>query len=129
MYSYNSSHKIFVVLIVVAWAMYHFTAKSDDPLYYENGQVIRTGSQVNSLNEGMWIWYYSNGAVQIRGNYEEGKRIGLWEEFDSLGHLLTTSQYVDNHLNGYLTHYNIDGEVSEQFIYSDDVVIKKVELH
>lgn len=128
MYSYNSSHKIIVVLLVIAWAMYHFSGKSNEAERYDNGQVKRTGTQINSLNEGQWVWYFENGKTQIKGEFDKGQRTGIWEQYDSLGHLISSSQYKNNRLHGLYTKYSGDGSIAEQQIYLNDTIVKKVEL-
>lgn len=128
MYSYNSTHKIVVILLVIIWAMYQFSGKNDEGQFYENGQIKRTGSQVNSLNQGEWVWYFKNGQKQIKGEFDRGKRIGTWEQYDSLGHMTLSSEYKDNKLDGLNTHYAEDGSIEAQEIYRNDTVLKKVEL-
>lgn len=128
MYSYNSSHKIIVILLVFVWAIYQFSGKNDEGQYYDNGQIKRTGTQVNSLNQGEFVWYFENGKKQIKGRFDRGKRVGTWEQYDSLGHLILSSEYKNNHLDGLNTSYSENGSIESQQIYRNDTVVKKVEL-
>lgn len=76
MYSYNSYHKIVVVLGVVIWAVFHFSQRNEEGLYYDNGQIKQTGGTKNSLNEGVWTWFHSDGTVQLQGEFIHGNKIG-----------------------------------------------------
>jgi antitoxin component YwqK of YwqJK toxin-antitoxin module len=93
MYRYNSTHKIIVAFLIFGWAVYHFAFRSDPSLYFENGQVKRTGSQVNSLNEGTWTWYHENGQIQIQGNFHKGQKDGLWKTYDNDGNIISETHY------------------------------------
>ena len=92
MYSYNSNHKIITAVLIVGWAIYQFSGRNTDSMYFENGQVKRTGAQTNNLNEGIWTWFHPNGEVELKGNFHEGKRTGSWIRYDSLGRMVSTSQ-------------------------------------
>jgi len=124
MYKYNSYHKIVVAILVVLWAIFHFSQRDDRGLYYENGQIKRNGGSVKSMNEGIWTWYYEDGTIQIRGNFHEGKREGIWESFDQNGNLISESSYVGNMLNGPFVKYGSDGQIIRQEIYENDKRVK-----
>lgn len=95
MYRYNSIHKIVAVFIVFGWAVYHFAFRSEPSMYFDNGQIKRTGTKVNSLNEGVWTWYHENGQIQIQGSYHKGQKDGIWKTFDSEGNLISETLYKD----------------------------------
>ena len=126
MYSYNSYHKILTGLLVAAWAIYHFSARNDDSLKYENGQEKRIGTQKNNLNHGIWTWFYENGQTQLTGKFDEGNRIGIWKSYDTSGNLLIESTYANNQLNGLFTKYTSEGEVISQYIYRADTIQKRL---
>jgi len=111
MYSYNSTHKVVIAVIVVIWAVYNFSQRDDKGLYYENGQIKRSGITDKSMNEGMWVWYFEDGSTQMKGKFHNGKREGIWESFDKKGKLISTSTYSDNKLNGTYIEYNSKGKV------------------
>lgn len=125
MYSYNSIHKVFVVIIIVAWAVFHFQSRNEENLKYEDGDPIRTGGTENNLNHGQWTWYHQNGKVQISGRYNQGKREGVWKIYDSTGLLILESTYAENKLNGILKQYNAKGEVIREESYRNDTLIKQ----
>lgn len=126
MYSYNSYHKILVGALLVVWAIYQFSGRTDESPKYGNGQEKRTGEQVNSLNQGIWTWYYENGNIQLRGSFEEGNRTGVWKSYDTLGNLLVESTYENNLLNGMFTEYNSSGEIKHQSIYRADTIKERL---
>jgi antitoxin component YwqK of YwqJK toxin-antitoxin module len=123
MYSYNSSHKVITILLIMVWAVYHFSQRNTDSLYYDNGQVKSEGNTINSLNEGIWRWYYKDGKVQMQGLFSKGKREGAWKTFTRLGELKTESNYHNNQLNGEYIEYNEFGEITKKSIYENDVQI------
>ena len=126
MYSYNSYHKIVIGLLLVVWAMYQFSGRTDEIPTYNNGQEKRTGEVVNSLNQGVWTWYYGNGKVQLTGAFDEGNRIGIWKSYDTLGNLLVESTYQNNILNGLFTEYSTSGEIITQYIYRADTIKERL---
>ena len=83
-----SSHKIIVIILVVFWAIYNFTATNEESLYYDNGQIKRSGQLENSLNEGLWNWYYENGQIQHEGDYIDGKKDAKWTWWDENGQMV-----------------------------------------
>ena len=121
-----SSHKIIVIILVVFWAIYNFTATNEESLYYDNGQIKRSGQLENSLNEGLWNWYYENGQIQLSGNFIQGEREGIWSSYSEDGVLLTTSEYVNNKITGKHIEYDINGSIKEEHIYNEDVLLKRI---
>ena len=128
MYSYNSSHKVIIALLIVAWAVFQFSGRSEESNYFKNGQIKRTGEQVMNLNEGTWVWYYPNGTVQLKGNFHEGKRNGEWKRYDSTGVLISSSNYAENRINGLYVEYDVEGNIIEEHIYKNDTLIKKTKF-
>jgi len=126
MYSYNSYHKIITVAIFIGWAIFHFTQRENDGLYYKNGQIKIEGSRVNAINEGKWVWYYENGVVQMSGNFKNGKREGTWNRFDKNGRLVAQSNYRNNVLDGVFLTFNKNGDtLSVQYYEQDKLVSNK----
>ncbi|MCB9195516.1 MAG: hypothetical protein H6598_04765 [Flavobacteriales bacterium] len=93
MYKYNSTHKIITAVLVFGWAVYHFAFRSEPSTHFENGQVKRTGSKVNSMNEGTWTWYHENGQIQIQGIYHLGQKDGVWTSYNSEGEIISETTY------------------------------------
>lgn len=124
MYSYNSFHKIIVVILVIAWAMYNFQSRSNEDLKYDNGAMIRTGETKNALNHGVWTWYHENGKVQITGNFINGKREGVWKSYDTLGNLMIESTYKNNLLDGQFIQCAPSGEIVQKHMYKEDRIVE-----
>ena len=124
MYRYNSYHKIITVLVVMAWAVFHFSRRTGNGLYYDNGQIKQTGETKNALNEGTWTWYFENGKVQMQGQFHEGQREGVWYEFDEEGHISSESHYRKNRLNGDYFRYDTTGRVILHQVFKNDTLVK-----
>jgi antitoxin component YwqK of YwqJK toxin-antitoxin module len=120
MYNYNSYHKVIIVIVGIIWVIFHFSQRSEEGLYFENGQVRRTGQVVKSLNEGIWTWYYKDGATHIKGNFVNGKREGVWKRFGRNGQLVTECVYNDNKLNGVYVEYDSAGTIIKRVNYMND---------
>ena len=103
MYSYNSYHKVILILGVIIWAIYHFQSNDD-----------------NNLNHGVWTWYHSNGNIQLTGLFIDGKRNGIWKNYDASGSLTSESTYKDDQLNGKFTRYDKSGRVLVQQYFIND---------
>lgn len=127
MYSYNSYHKIITVAIIVAWAIFQFSGSSgSEHLYYPNGQIKVSGTQVNERNHGTWIWYFPDGSVQLKGDFADGDRIGIWKRYSETGHLIMVANYYQNRLDGLYTEYDTSGLIIRQIIYQSDTILKRL---
>jgi antitoxin component YwqK of YwqJK toxin-antitoxin module len=124
MYKYNSYHKIVVALLVVFWAVFHFSQRKGEGLYYDNGQVKQTGGTENALNEGLWVWFYEDGSVQMKGEFRNGNREGIWKRFDDSGTLVSESTYLRNKLHGEYREFDQSGNVILTRRYENDVPLK-----
>lgn len=126
MYSYNSSHKIILVIIIIGWVIFHFISIEDQVLVHENGKPIRTGQTENNQNEGNWTWYHKNGFKQLSGSFKNGKREGEWIVYDTLGQMILKSQYVNNLLNGQQVAYDKNGKILELNYFKNDKILKTI---
>ncbi|MFP5469988.1 MAG: toxin-antitoxin system YwqK family antitoxin [Bacteroidia bacterium] len=125
MYQYNSIHKIIAAVAIVLWAIFHFSGKKDNDIYYDNGQITRTGEVVNSLNEGVWTWFHKNGNLQIQGEFKQGKRVGKWKRYDEKSRLVTEWNYENGKLNGEFIEFDTLGNISEKHFYQDDLLVSR----
>lgn len=124
MFSYNSSHKVIIGIIIVLWAAFHFTARDEDPGRYPNGQAKYSGSLVDNQNHGRWTWYYENGKRRMEGQFDRGKRQGLWTTWASDGTKRSEGLYVNDRLNGEYTMWNEQGKEISRTRYVNDVPVK-----
>ena len=125
MFRYNSYHKVITAFIFIGWAIFHFTKKNPDNLYFENDQIIREGKTENSLNHGTWTWYYEDGQILIQGEFKKGNREGVWRRYDQDGNLVSESIYKNNNLNGELIIYEPENIPKEKHYYQDGKLLKK----
>lgn len=126
MYSYNSYHKVITGVIIVGWAIFHFSQRStEDSPVYDNGQVICSGEKINSLNEGVWTWYFEDGSIQMKGNFSRGKRTGTWKTYSKDGNLISESNYENNKLNGPSFKYDEHGHTVSEVMYKNDVLVSR----
>ncbi len=126
MYSINSPHKIITVFIIILWAIYQFSMRNEDSLYYKNGQIKRVGNQENALNEGTWIWYFPNGVTQLKGQFSEGERTGTWYRYDSTGQVIGVSTYQHNQLNGDWIELSTKGDTIHHQVFKNDSIIETI---
>lgn len=125
-FKYNSNHKIITVVIVILWAIIHFTLNRGSDNHYDNGQIKSTGSTVNSINNGQWTWYYENGNKEMQGSFVKGKREGKWTLWDKNGHKISENAYEHDKLNGLTIKLNIEGEIISKQLWEDDVLIEEI---
>ncbi len=123
MFSYDSRHKIILGLLIMIWAAWHFLIREPAQERYGNGQVKRTGGQVDDLNHGLWTWYHENGRKQMEGRFERGKRVGLWITFAGNGDTLSKAIYERDRLNGPTTEYGPGNRPLRTIQYREDRVV------
>ncbi len=122
-FKYNSTHKMFTALILVAWAVFHFSRPNDAGKVYDNGQIKYIGTQHDGRNEGHWIWYYENGNRKLEGDFVRGKRSGVWKTYDQRGHLLTEGNYANDQLEGEYVKFDSQGQPKIRLLYRQDALL------
>ena len=125
-FRYNSYHKIIIGIVIIGWAVFHFSGDSLSGGRYSNGQIKRSGGFENGRNHGKWIWYYENGQRKMEGTFKYGKRNGIWITWDKNGNRLTQGNYEDDRLNGAFIRWDTKGNKVEHLIYKNDVLIEKL---
>jgi antitoxin component YwqK of YwqJK toxin-antitoxin module len=123
MFSYDSRHKIIVGILIMIWAAWHFLARDPAQERYTNGQLKRSGGQVDNLNHGLWTWYHENGRKQMEGRFEQGKRVGAWLTFEANGDTLTKAQYEADRLNGSYIEYGPGNMRLRKLTYRNDRLV------
>lgn len=120
LFNYNSRHKFITALIVVGWAVYHFTGGRETINYHTNGNVSQTGDFKDGKNHGLWIWFYDNGKKQMQGAFQKGTRTGKWEFWDKEGNKIKESMYENDLLNGKSIFWDKEGNIIEVKHYIKD---------
>ena len=62
--------------------------------YYSNGVLEQKGKYVKGKTHGAWIWYYPNSKKHREEIFRYGKEEGLVLEYDSLGKVITSGEYI-----------------------------------
>lgn len=125
MYSYNSNHKLIVVIIVILWTLFHFKSNDNSGKYYDNGKVKQSGKAVKAKNHGDWVWYYKNGNKKMQGKFKNGKRDGIWTTWDKNGYKLTEGYYEKDKLNGDFKRWE-NNKLLLHFRYVDDKLTTRI---
>lgn len=87
-------------------------------IYYKTGELKEEGEYVEGIKEGEWNYYYQNGVLEQKGKFVKGKVHGKWQwfyqnskkrreesfrygkeeglviEYDSLGNVMTSGEYI-----------------------------------
>ena len=82
--------------------------------FYKTGKTRQTGSYRLGLPHGEWFWYYQNGQSWREEIYRKGKEDGLMVEYDSIGNIIHSGEYIDGLKNGmWFYHVNDHKEEGE----------------
>jgi antitoxin component YwqK of YwqJK toxin-antitoxin module len=128
MFNYNSRHKIIVGILIVIWAAWHFFSREPAQERYPNGQIKRSGGQLDNLNHGLWTWYHENGRKQMEGRFERGDRAGIWLTFATNGDTLLKATYMGDRLNGPYIEYASGNRPQRMVQYRDDKALDAVPI-
>ena len=94
--------------------------KEGEWLYlYTNGKEEQTGKYKKGLQEGTWTWYYPNGIEKRKEIFRRGKENGPSFEYDSLGNIIATGEYINGLKDG-VWIYQI-GDHKEEGKYIDNL--------
>lgn len=82
--------------------------------FYTSGKSRQVGQYRKGLPHGEWNWYYENGLSWREEIYRKGKEDGLMTEYDTLGNVILTGEYIDGYKNGlWVSHINDHKEEGE----------------
>ncbi len=131
---------------ITTGAEYLTTYKNNEPI---NGTVLvytpddllqYSGEYKNGKKEGLWSFFDPRFAYMVKGTpvsqfvcqgiYEDGKiKDGeVVEYYDQEGAVKSTRSYRNGKLNGLSHFYNINGELTKDVMYKDDVLKKETVL-
>ncbi|MBE1443740.1 stalk domain-containing protein [Paenibacillus sp. OAS669] len=99
--------------------------RSNGTLYYENGDKY-TGPFDNGQPSGRGKLVYKNGDV-YEGDFVDGKRDGKGTYTTSKGEKIT-GDFRNNMMDGMISYYDKKGTLLSVSEYSNDVLIRKVEI-
>ena len=85
--------------------------------FYQNGELEQKGSYIDGKEHGPWTWWYLNKQIRRTENYRKGKEDGVSMEYDTLGNVLTSGEYLDGIREG-SWFYNV-GDHTEEGNYID----------
>jgi len=66
----------------------------------EIGRSKITGTYVDDLRHGNWVYYHPNGIVQTLQYYNMGKKEGIFIEIDNKGYFVSEKNYKNDQLHG-----------------------------
>jgi len=85
--------------------------------YFKNGKPSLEEHYKDGERDGYYKAYYSNGVTKSEGWYKDGSKQGVWMYYYSNGNLSDKAFYLNDQYNGYLTDYNIAGEMNYREAY------------
>lgn len=87
----------------------------------DQGQVVRAGTTVDSLQTGLWSYYHANGTKRAEGGWQNDKQVGPWTWWDAAGRLEIRGAYRAGGLRtGPWERFHPDGSVAARGSYEDD---------
>ena len=92
----------------------------------ENAKLKNEGYYKNNQRKGFWKYYYDNGNIKKKVNYRYGKLRGYFRSYYNNGQLESEGNFIDiEEKDGLWTFYDEDGELQEQHLYKDKILILK----
>ncbi|MFC2137765.1 TonB family protein [Bacteroidota bacterium] len=93
--------------------------------FFLNGKRQMAGSY-KSLNpenkHGEFMWWYSNGQSSMKGKYVDDEREGLFYKWDSLGVLLSETDYSQGYFHGEKKIYYSNGNIKKKSHYNNGLL-------
>jgi uncharacterized protein len=88
-----------------------------------NGHVVREGSFLDNLEEGVWSSYFDNGKLDSKGSYLRGKYDSTWTYHYENGHVSSVVEYLDDEQHGVTSIYSPDGKpIIEKLYYRGNLL-------
>lgn len=89
----------------------------------EEKKIKKEGSLTKNNESGEWKYYNKNNTIIQVGNFENGNKVGLWKNFYDDGKIKFEENFNnDGKLNGIYKYYAENGQVTEEYIYKNDVL-------
>lgn len=137
-YEYKDDKKLAVGLLDTsgaktgAWTFYYETGElkaegnfiggikvNEWKYYFKNGDLQQKGGYKNGLPHRNWSWWYENRQLKREESYLNGKEDGVVIEYDTLGNILTSGEYIIGIQDG-KWFYNVNDH-TEEGEFRDDV--------
>lgn len=81
------------------------------------GQVVREGSFLSNLEEGVWSGYFENGKLDSRGSYLQGDYDSIWSYRYENGQIASVVEYLDDERHGVTQVFSLDGKPIVEKLY------------
>ena len=90
-------------------------------IYYESGEIRRSGQTKSGLKVGLWTDYYENGLVKSKVSYNDiGNADGECLLWHPNGELKMKSHCVNGRLDGTIQFWYANGKLKTEGIMKDD---------
>jgi uncharacterized protein len=112
----------------------------NDIMYFVDGNVQQTVSNIDGDYEGKFVSYNVNGSINEEGEYKNDKKVGKWKRYNDVGNLFSEieydedgnqifyQEYLDNNLR--ITEEIMDGDIcGKKIIYGEDKKIACVLIY
>jgi len=86
--------------------------------YYDNGNVMETGSFVDNEKTGQWLRYDESGKKTAEAYYVSGKKDGTWMIWDMNGIKRTEMHYAKGEKIGKWMQWDESGNLTSEKVYT-----------
>ncbi|MFO7613809.1 MAG: toxin-antitoxin system YwqK family antitoxin [Bacteroidales bacterium] len=83
--------------------------------YHLNGALEQEGTYMKGKPEGEWRWYYAGGALLREETYYNGLQDGIMTEYDELGNVITSGEFIEGKKEGFWFYRVGDSEVEGSY--------------
>ena len=90
--------------------------------YHQNGKIMATGTYLNQLRHGDWVFFDEQGNCICEEQYDTGKKTGNWKTYYFDGNINEEISYAEDLKNGPWIQYFTDGVVKVQGFYSNGLL-------